>query len=60
MSVYGTELAKPALRPKGGYYQKKRTLAILAAPTMQRRGARGKADFGNPPQQARRATLSDS
>ena len=33
MSVYGTELAKPALRPKGSYYQKKQTLPILAAPT---------------------------
>jgi hypothetical protein len=32
-SAPGTELAKPALRPKGSYFQRKRTLPILAAPT---------------------------
>ena len=31
-SAYGTELAEPALRPNGSYYQKKTDLGDLAAP----------------------------
>jgi hypothetical protein len=41
MSVYGTELAKPALRPKAGYCQRKPTLGRPAS--LPRHRGRSKA-----------------
>jgi hypothetical protein len=49
MSVYGTELAQPALRPKGGYFGRKRTLGSprqSGAPQGPRQGARAGATDG--------------